>query len=57
MTADEYENLPPEEKKHFANCAECGEILDRRSLDDVLFHYTGHKHRPDIQYSGSEKLD
>ena len=57
MTADEYEKLPPEEKEHFAKCAECGEIFDRRSLDEVLFHHTGHKHRPDIQYSGSETLD
>jgi hypothetical protein len=26
-------------------------------LDEVLFHHTDHKHRPDIQYSGSGKLD
>jgi len=55
MTADEYEKRPPEEKEHFAKCAECGEIFDRRSLDEVLLH-TDHKHRPDIQYSGSTKL-
>jgi hypothetical protein len=23
MTADEYEQLPPEEKEHFAKCQEC----------------------------------
>jgi hypothetical protein len=34
----------------------CGEIFDRRTLDEVLFHHTDHKHRPDIQYSGSKKL-
>ena len=56
MTLDEYEQLPPEEKKHFAQCSECGEIFDRRSLDEVLFHHTDQKHRPDIQYSGSERL-
>jgi hypothetical protein len=56
VTADEYEKLPPEEKKHFAKCSTCGEIFDRRSLDEVLFHHTDHKQRPDIQYSGSEKL-
>jgi hypothetical protein len=56
MKLDEYEKLPPEEKEHFAKCAECGEIFDRRSLDEVLFHHAGHKHRPDIQYSGSKKL-
>jgi hypothetical protein len=57
MTLDEYEKLPPEEKEHFAKCSECDEIFDRRSLDEVPFHHTDHKHRPDIQYSGSEKLD
>ena len=46
MTPDEYEKLPPEEKEHFATCPECGEIFDRRSLDEVLFHHTDHKHRP-----------
>ena len=56
MTLDEYEKLPPEEKEHFATCSECGKMFDRRSLGEVLFH-TDHKHRPDIQYSGSEKLD
>ena len=52
----EYHKLSPEEKEHFATCPECGEIFDRRSLDEVLFHHTDHKHRPDIQYSASEKL-
>ena len=56
MTLDEYEKLSPEKKEHFAMCAKCCEIFDRRSLDEVLFH-TDHKHRLDIQYSGSEKLD
>jgi hypothetical protein len=56
MTAEEYDKLLLEEKEHFAECARCGEIFDRRSLDEVLFH-TDHKHRPDIQYSGSERLD
>jgi hypothetical protein len=55
MTLDEHEKLPPGEKEHFAICTKCPEIFDRRSLDEVLFH-TDHKHRPDIQYSGSEKL-
>ena len=55
MKSDEYEQPPPEEKEHFAKCSECGEIFDRRSLDEVLFHID-HKPRPDIQYSGSEKL-
>jgi hypothetical protein len=36
MTADAYEKLPPEEKEHFAECTECGEIFDRRSLDELV---------------------
>jgi hypothetical protein len=55
MTTHEYEKLPPKEKEHFAMCTKCGEAFDRRNLDEVLFH-TDHKHRPDIQYSGSIKL-
>jgi hypothetical protein len=56
MTHDEYEKLSPEEKEHFARCGECGEIFDRRSLDEVLFHHTDHRHHPDIQYGGSIKI-
>jgi hypothetical protein len=56
MTTDDYEKLPPEEKEHFAKCSECGELFDRRNLDEVLFHHTDDKHRPDIQYSGSTTL-
>ena len=56
MTLDEYEKLPLEEKEHFAMCAKCREIFDRRRLDEVLFH-TDHKQCLDIQYSGWEKLD
>jgi hypothetical protein len=55
VTLDEYDKLTPEEKEHFAKCTKCGENFDRRSLDEVLFD-TDHKHRPDIQYSGSTKL-
>jgi hypothetical protein len=56
VTLDDFEHLPPEEKRHFAQCSECGEIFDHRKLDEVLFHHADHKHRPDIQYTGSEKL-
>ena len=48
LARDEYEKLPPEEKEHYAECSECGEIFDRRSLDEVLFHHADHKHPPDI---------
>ncbi len=56
MTLDEFESLPPEEQERFETCSECGEIFDRRSLDEVLLHDTDHKDRPDIQYTGSERL-
>ena len=36
-------------------CLVCGEMFDRRSLDEVLFHHD-HKQRPDIPYSGSERV-
>jgi hypothetical protein len=37
-------------------CKTCGEIVDKRSLDDVLFHQD-HKPRPDIPYSGLERAN
>ena len=55
MTKDEGKKLPPDEKEHFMKCLVCGETFDRRSLDEVLFHHD-HKQRPDIPYSGSERL-
>jgi uncharacterized C2H2 Zn-finger protein len=48
MTADEYEKLPPEEKEHFYRCPECGQVVDKRELRDVIFHETDHKPKPDI---------
>jgi hypothetical protein len=44
-----------DESKHLYRCAVCGETVDKRQLDQVLFH-EDHIHRPDIQYGGSEKL-
>jgi hypothetical protein len=46
VRTDEYAQLPPEEKEHFLQCRECDEWLDRRSLDEVLFYFVDHKHRP-----------
>jgi hypothetical protein len=43
MTADEFEKLPPEEKDHFYRCRECGQLVDKRELRDVIFHETDHK--------------
>jgi hypothetical protein len=51
----EYEKLSKEKQRHFYKCRECGEMVDKRQLDDVVFH-EDHKQRPDIQYSGGERL-
>jgi len=32
MTTNEYEKLPPEEKEHFAEYAECGEMFESAKL-------------------------
>jgi hypothetical protein len=56
VTLDEYEKLPLEEKNISWSAQNVARYFDRRSLDAVLFHID-HKHRTDIQYSGSEKLD
>jgi hypothetical protein len=57
MTKAELETLSAEEQKHFHSCQACGEYFDMRQLDEVMFHCTDHKPRPDIQYSGWERLD
>jgi uncharacterized C2H2 Zn-finger protein len=36
------------EKEHFFECPECGHIVDKRELRDVIFHVTGHKPKPEI---------
>ena len=56
MNAADFDGLSESEKKHFHECKVCGEMVDKRQLDDVLFHETNHKRRPDIQYSGSQSL-
>ncbi|HEY2614775.1 MAG TPA: hypothetical protein VGI42_03640 [Chthoniobacterales bacterium] len=47
----------PDERRHFYCCETCREMVDKRDLDAVFFHETGHKPRPDIQYGGSERLN
>jgi hypothetical protein len=32
-------------------------MVDMRKLDDVVFHETYHKPRPDIQYGGSFRVE
>jgi hypothetical protein len=48
MTADEYEQVPPDEKEHFFQCPECSQFVDQRELRDVIFHVRDHKPKPDI---------
>jgi hypothetical protein len=55
MKKADYEKLPSREKDHFMECRVCGEMFDCRRLDEVLSH-EDHKQRPDIQYSGSERV-
>jgi hypothetical protein len=55
MTKPEFEKLSAEEKLHYYECVQCGEMVDKRQLDEVLFH-EDHKSRPDLQYGGSERL-
>jgi hypothetical protein len=56
MKAAEFDALDESEKKHFYRCQECGEMVDKRQLDDVTLH-EDHVPRPDIPYAGSERLD
>lgn len=56
MNPSDFDSLSEGEKIHFYHCKQCGEMVDMRQLDEVLFH-EDHKPRPDIQYGGSERLD
>jgi hypothetical protein len=44
----EIDELSESEKEHFYKCKRCGEMVDKRQLDDVLFHETDHTPRPDM---------
>jgi len=54
MNTADFDALSESEKKHFYQCR-CGEMVDKRQLDDLLFH-EDHVHRPDIQHGGSQSL-
>jgi len=43
MNAADFNELSESEKGHFYKCMQCGEMVDRRQLDEVLFHETDHK--------------
>ena len=45
------------EQLHKIMCPTCGEWFDCRSMDEVMFHGTDHKPRPDIHYSGSKRIE
>jgi hypothetical protein len=57
MNAVDFDELSESEKKHFYQCSRCREMVDRLQLDDVLFHETDHKPRPDIQYGGPVRIE
>jgi hypothetical protein len=57
MNTEHFNQLSEEEKTHFYRCGHCGEMVDKRQLDAVLFHETDHKPRPDIQYGGSVRIE
>jgi hypothetical protein len=38
MNAADFDELSEGEKEHFYKCQQCGEMVDMRQLDDVLFH-------------------
>jgi hypothetical protein len=50
MNIADFNELDNVENRHFYKCKQCGEMVDKRQLDDVLFH-EDHVHRPDIQYT------
>ena len=37
MNAADFSELSDTEKRHFYKCEQCGEMVDMRQLDDVLF--------------------
>jgi hypothetical protein len=55
MNTRDFNELSETKKRNFYKCQQCGEMVDKRQLDDVLFH-EDHTHRPDIQYGGSQSL-
>ena len=57
VDAADFDKLGESEKRHFYKCTQCGEMVDRRQLDDVLFHEADHNPRPDIQYGSSVRIE
>jgi len=55
MTPQEWAALDPDEQEHFYQCKKCGQMVDMRQLDEVLFR-EDHKPRLDIPYGGSERI-
>ena len=49
VNAADFSELSEAEKPHFYKYTQYGEMVDRRELDDVLFHETGHKRRSDMK--------
>jgi hypothetical protein len=57
MNAADFDELSKSEKQHFYKCNQCGEMVDKRQLDEVLFHETDQRACSDIQYGGSLRIE
>jgi hypothetical protein len=55
MKSADFDQLSDSERRHCYRCEQCGDMVDMRQLDDVLFH-EDHVHRTDIQSGGSQRL-
>ena len=38
MNAADFSELDEADKRHFYKCKQCGEMVNKRQFDDVLFH-------------------
>jgi uncharacterized C2H2 Zn-finger protein len=54
MNAADFDKLSDAEKEHFVQCPKCGQFVDKRELQDVIFHWTGHKLKPHISANDRE---
>jgi hypothetical protein len=56
MSNQSYTDASDQDKQHFMKCGGCSEWIDCCDLDEVCSHEIDHEPHPDIQYSGSAKI-
>ena len=39
MEEQRFEDLPPEEQRHFYRCPACGKMVDNRDLNAIVLHH------------------